>query len=116
MKFVHLYTGPDGKAHFRDVEVVFKETKRGTKRSEVMKVSGLEFTITDPDRSLDWHTARHRQFVITLEGETEIVASDGTKRTFGPGDIMLADDVTGQGHISRTINNRPRKAIMVTLE
>ena len=54
--------------------------------------------------------------MISLEGQVEITASDGTKRLFGPGDIMLADDTTGRGHISRAVNNKPRKAIFVTLD
>jgi hypothetical protein len=29
---------------------------------------------------------------------------------------MLAEDTTGQGHISRSVNNKPRKCIFVTLD
>ena len=31
----------------------------------------------------------------------------------GPGDIYLADDTSGQGHISRAIGNQPR--VFVTI-
>jgi hypothetical protein len=33
----------------------------------------------------------------------EIVASGGETRRFGPGSIMLADDTTGKGHISKAL-------------
>jgi uncharacterized cupin superfamily protein len=80
-----------------------------------MKATGIFFSTTGADYDLDWHNAPRRQFVITLEGQVDIMASDGTKRRFGPGDIMFADDTTGRGHISRAVNNKPRKAIFVTL-
>jgi uncharacterized cupin superfamily protein len=116
MRYVHLYTGADGESHFRDVEVKIKETGSRGQRSEPMKATGIFFSTTGADYNLDWHNAPRQQFVITLEGQVEITASDGTKRRFGPGDIMLADDTTGRGHISRAVNNKPRKAIFVTLE
>ena len=115
MKFVHLYTGADGESHFRDVEIEMKDAGSRGQRSEHMKATGIFFSVTAADYDLDWHNAPRRQFVINLEGEVEITASDGTKRRFGPGDVFLADDTTGRGHISRAVNNKPRKAIFVTL-
>jgi uncharacterized cupin superfamily protein len=59
---------------------------------------------------------RRRQFVINLEGSVEIITGDGSSRILGPGDILLAEDTTGRGHISRAVNNQPRKSIFVTLD
>ena len=116
MKFVHLYAGPDGLSHFKDVEVEMKPAGSRGQRSELMKATGIFFSMTSPEYDLDYHNPAHRQFVITLEGQVEITASDGTTRLFGPGDIMLADDTTGRGHISRAVNKKPRRAIFVTLD
>ena len=116
MKFVHLYTTSDGESHFKDVEVEMKDAGSRGQRSEPMKATGIFFSTTGADYDLDYHNAPRRQFVITLEGKVEITASDGTKRLFGCGDIMLADDTTGRGHISRAANNMPRKAIFVTID
>ncbi len=115
MKYVRIYTGTDGLSHFMDVNVETKDVGEGRQRSETMKATGIYFNITPSDLSLDWHTPDRRQFVITLEGEIEREASDGTKRIFGPGEIMLADDLTGRGHISRAVNNKPAKSLFVTL-
>ena len=38
------------------------------------------------------------QFLICLKGHLEVTASDGHKRTFGPGDSVLMEDVSGKGH------------------
>jgi hypothetical protein len=52
--------------------------------------------------------------VVTLEGIVEVECGDGSKRRFGAGDIMLADDTSGQGHITREIKG-PRRSIFITL-
>ena len=62
---------------------------------------------------LDWHPAPRRQFVITLSGLDELECGDGSQRRLGPGDILLAEDTTGQGHITREI--RPRRVIFIPI-
>ncbi len=116
MIFTRLYADSNGESHFKEEEVTLAKNERGTLRSEVIKATGVSVMITSATHDQEWHNPSHRQFVITLEGRIEIIASDGTKRQFGPGDIMLADDTTGRGHISRAVNNQPRKALVVTLE
>jgi hypothetical protein len=37
------------------------------------------------------------------------------KRTFKTGDVMLADDTSGEGHTSRVIGNEPRIFMTVPL-
>ena len=53
---------------------------------------------------LGWHTAPRRQWCITLSGSVEIGIGDGTVKTFGPGDVFLAEDTTGQGHTAKPEN------------
>ena len=56
------------------------------------------------DDLLGWHTAPRRQWCITLSGSVEIGIGDGTVKTFGPGDVFLAEDTTGQGHTAKPKN------------
>ena len=116
MKVTRFYTGSDGESHFEDIDVPIENTVGADRRSELMKATGIVFRETGGEYNLDWHNAPRRQFIIVLEGEVEIVVSDGTERQFGPGDILLAEDTTGRGHISRAVNNKPRKSIFVTLD
>jgi uncharacterized cupin superfamily protein len=60
-------------------------------------------------------TRRGVKFVVNLSGEVEITVSDGETRRFGPGTILLAEDVTGKGHISRGVGNAERVSIFVPL-
>ena len=48
-------------------------------------------------------------------GPVEIEIGDGTRRVFHPGEILLAEDTTGQGHISRAVNGQPRKSLFIPL-
>ncbi len=117
MKVTRLYTGPDSESHFEDVEITLKDTGHiNLRQSELMKATSIFFRETSVDYQWDWHNASRRQFLIVLGGKVEIEIGDGTRRQFGPGDILLAEDTTGRGHISRAVNNQSRKAIFVTLD
>ena len=116
MKITRIFTGSDGESHFEDIDVPLESIGGVDRRSELIKATGILFRETGAEYNHDWHPAPRRQFVVTLEGESEIVIGDGTKRQFAPGDILLAEDTTGRGHISRAVNNKPRKMIFVTLD
>ena len=79
-------------------------------------VTGIIFRRSGADQYVDWHPAPRRQFVITLAGEAEIEASDGEVRHIGPGTVMLAEDTTGKGHITRGVGEAERISLFVPLE
>ena len=115
MKVTRLYTGTDGKTKVEEYEVPLKPQGRGTELSESAAVESLQFRRTNQDYNLDWHPAPRRQFVVTLSGESEIELEGGRKLQLGPGHILLAEDTTGQGHISRAIGSQDRLSLIVTL-
>jgi Cupin domain len=57
------------------------------------------------------HPASDPQWVIVLHGRIEVEVSDGTARRFGAGDLVLACDTTGTGHITRVIGDEPAEAL-----
>jgi len=116
MKVTRLYTGSDDESHFEDIDIPLESTEGADRRSELMKATGIFFRETGGDYNLDWHNAPRRQFMITLEGEAELVTGDGTKRQFGSGHVLLIEDTTGRGHISRAVNNQTRKTVFITLD
>lgn len=81
-----------------------------------MEVTGIVMRETSGEFNIDWHRAPRRQYVNSLAGKGEIMVGDGTGRRFDPGDIMLAEDTTGQGHITRAVGNTPRISVFVTLD
>ena len=101
MQFCRLYTGDDGKSHFEDLD-----QKEGSKYFLGDQAATALVFKNDVLRSdlHAYHNAPRRQWCITLSGSVEIGLSDGTKRIFGPGDVFLAEDVTGQGHTAKPNN------------
>ena len=95
MLFCRIYTGNDGKSHFEELD-----QKEGA--AEFIKAHVVKALVFKNDFNRDdlhaWHNAPRRQWCITLAGFVEIGIGDGTKKTFGPGDVFLAEDVSGQGH------------------
>ena len=115
MKVTRLYTGPDGKTKVEEYEVPLKAQGTGTELSPAVAVKSLQFRRTNKDYNLDWHPAPARQFVITLSGESEIELEGGRKLRLGPGHILLAEDTTGQGHISRAVGSGDRLSLFIPL-
>jgi len=48
-----------------------------------------------------WHNPPQRLLVLWLTGEVEFETSDGDIRRLPPGSVVLAEDTTGKGHITR---------------
>lgn len=115
MKVTRVYTGDDGASHFEDVEIELTPSGVGA-LSVPQEATGIIFRETGGDYDLDFHPAPRRQYVINLSGGVEIEVGDGTKRLIPAGEVLLAEDTTGQGHISRAVNGESRRSIFVTLD
>ena len=113
MKITRIYTGADNQSHFEDLQIPLMPVAYGHE-SERVPAEGVIFRTTPEDGALGFHNAPRRQVVVTLSGLGEVECGDGSRRRFGPGDILLAEDVTGQGHITREIHG-PRHGIFIPL-
>jgi hypothetical protein len=107
-----FFTGPDGLTHAEEIEVKFAP---GGGVYKLLANSGAQLRRTPPGRVNDYHTASRRQYVITLSGHAELVLSGGQTIEVGPGSIELAEDLTGKGHITRTVGTEDRVAILIPI-
>ena len=114
MKYTRMYATADGESHFEDVEVDLSSGAGGTV-SKVLTATGMMFRRTAPDYDVSWHPAPQRYFIINVEGSVELQVSDGEKRIFGPGSIVLAEDTAGKGHISRAVDGKERLSVFVNV-
>jgi hypothetical protein len=105
-----FFTGPDGLTHAEEIEAKFAP---GGGVYKLHGNAGTQLRSTPPGRENGYHTASRRQYVITLRGHAELVLSGGQTIQVGPGSIELAEDVTGKGHITRTVGNEDRIAIVI---
>lgn len=101
MRVHNLYTDANGESHFRDIEVDWVEERRGSKLSKRLPATGIIFRETSADYDLDWHPAPRRQYIVNLDAGVQITASDGESRIIGAGEIILVEDTTGKGHLSK---------------
>jgi hypothetical protein len=115
MKIVRLYTGADNESHFEEVDVELNAAGR-LQASVLQPTHGIVFRSAPAHHLSDFHPVPKRQYVITLSGQVEIETGDGTIRRFGPGDVMLAEDTTGRGHITRVVGGQPRHYVFIPLK
>ena len=116
MKIHRLYTDATGESHFGDAEVEYVETTRSGRLSARLPATGIIFREVPPTYDLDWHPAPRRQYIINLDNGVQLTASDGEARTIGAGEVILVEDTTGKGHLSKAVNDRIRHCIFVTLD
>ena len=123
MAIVRVYTGNDGQSHFEDIVPEFIQADNSDDdrwpqagRQLIHEASGTLARRFDSNRSNPWHHAPGRAVVFTLQGGGEIEVGAGTKRTIGPGDILIAEDMTGQGHYTREGGDKDRISIIVPMK
>ena len=118
MRVTWLYAGDDGRSHFGDLDIPLRPSdvtpNRSAPRSAPIPTANVFLAEAPAGRALDFHPAPRRQLIVVLSGVLEIECGDGSRRQFRPGDLLLADDTTGQGHITRDLEG-PRRALYVPL-
>ena len=120
MHVTRMYTGDDGKTHFEDLDVPFEPAgnklgKEVAGGGDLLPLQGVVFRHAPPGHDHGYSNAPRRQFVVTLTGRFEVSCGDGTTCVFGPGDILLADDLTGEGHTSHQFGDEERKMLFLIL-
>jgi quercetin dioxygenase-like cupin family protein len=113
---VRLSAGADQQSHFEDVVVQFEPRGDQSEVAEVIPGSGILVRRFEADRTNTWHHAPGRYAVFTLRGAVDITTGDGTRRRIGPGDVLLAEDLSGQGHQTREVGPEARVSVFVPLK
>jgi hypothetical protein len=116
MRVVRVFTGNDNQSHFEDVDIdLLHQSPRG-RLSRLIKGRGVIFREVDGSYDLDFHRAPRRQFVVNLSGSVDITVGDGSARRLGPGEILWAEDTTGQGHKSQAVDGQPRRCLFLPID
>ena len=114
-----VYSGADGQSHIDELPLAMKpfvdvEGAHG-ESTPLQPASGIVFRLAPAGYVLGWHCAPRRQYSISLSGTAEIEVGDGTVARVEAGDVVLAEDLTGRGHVTRVIGDRPRFYAIVPL-
>jgi len=116
MRIHNIYADANGESHIRDLDIEWSRSGPLGKISDPVPVLSMAFRMTDGSYDLDWHNAPRRQYIINLEGSVEITTSDGESRVIGPGEIILAEDTTGKGHLSKALASGARHSLVIPIE
>jgi quercetin dioxygenase-like cupin family protein len=116
MAIIRVYAGSDGQSHFEEIHPKLEPRGDQSASGELIPGTGIVIRRFEPTRSNPWHHAPGRYAVFTLSGAVDIEIGDGTVRRLGAGDILIAEDLTGQGHATREVGPEPRVSIFVPLE
>ena len=107
MKCLRIYADESGESHLADIEIPLRQSELpaggpACSVSARYPATGVQFVTRPPGNGgLGWHNPPERQLVVWLTGTSEFETSDGNVRRVGPGSIVLIEDVSGKGHVSR---------------
>jgi quercetin dioxygenase-like cupin family protein len=118
LAYLHLYVDAQGVSHFRKEELVSRTLSvEGVAEplSTYQFAGAKSATLVWLKRGAveDWHKAPRRQFLLGVQGGAEVTAGDGVVKRVMPGTIMLMDDTSGKGHITKTLGNADHIALVI---
>jgi mannose-6-phosphate isomerase-like protein (cupin superfamily) len=120
VKYTVIYADETGESHFRDVDIKFVPVEFAPPAppinlSSFHPATQYAFCLFPAGWYGDWHPAPHKQIFFILSGESEAQVSDGEVRRFGPGSILLVEDTSGKGHVSRVVGSKDIVVAVVQL-
>jgi hypothetical protein len=95
-----ICAGADGLSHVEKVNVKFSSVPGAPEtvaQSESVKVTSSYIARLAPSFVEGWHNADARRYVIPISSCAEVEVPDGQKISVEPGQIGLAEDLTGCG-------------------
>jgi hypothetical protein len=116
MKVTRVGVTPEGGSMFDESEIELSDKGEIGWLSDPIAARSVIFRRNDPGYDYDWHCAPPRQLIVMLDGAIEIEVTNGDKREFRAGDVILVEDTTGTGHRSRSIQDGPRHSLFIPLQ
>ena len=114
MKITRLYTGSDQKSYFEEIELKFGGDQKNSHHRLAAGGHG-RFSQRCPGNC---PRSPSGAAPAVSGDDVRLVGDRGKQRRekgFKAGDVMLADDTTGEGHISRVLGSEPHIFMTVPL-
>ena len=108
MRITRFISTEDGGSRFTEIDIPVAQPMKDADGhtlllSNAYTSPNVRFAELPAGMSQTWHNAPARQIVVVLSGVLEVSTTDGQTRQWRAGEAFLADDVTGKGHLTRTI-------------
>jgi len=120
MKYTKIFADQKGESHFKDVEIKLEPTDFAPPAPPLMlsqfsPATRYAFSVFPSGWFGDWHPTPKRQIFFFLSGEMEVQVGDGEVRHFSPGSVVLVEDTSGRGHVSRVLGSTDTVTAVVQL-
>jgi hypothetical protein len=121
LPYVRVLCDADGVSHFVDEHMPFELVDFAPPAppvsvSSVMAAESVTIISSPPGWHGDWHPAPRRQLMFMLSGKLEVEVSDGQTRGFTGGSMILVEDTSCKGHISRVVGDERVHMAAISLE
>jgi hypothetical protein len=116
-QIARVFTGPDGRSHIEDFTLSARDVRVGVAETEWIDALSVSIRSVDPGpefKTQPRHVAPRRHLSAILTGTLEVECSPEEVRRFGPGSVVLLEDTTGEGHITRVVE-APVKFVQIAL-
>jgi quercetin dioxygenase-like cupin family protein len=111
MKFPRIYTDEQGETHIGVLDVPEHAARVGPppnpmgQMTETEAVSTFAVFSAPAGTEVPAHNAPQPYICIVLAGEGEVQASDGSVLRLRTGEVLYCDDITGKGHVTRSVSD-----------
>jgi hypothetical protein len=110
---LRIFADANGETHMEDVDIALQPKQLFKDNPPLRLTDNFAASwynicyVPSGMHEVDWHNPPQRLLVLWLTGEVEFETSDGDIRRLPAGSVVLAEDTTGKGHISRHPSRGP---------
>ena len=121
MYYTKIFVDKEGETHFMDIEIGLELVEYAPPApplliSQFNPAKRYAFSVFPTGWFGDWHPTPRKQVYFILSGKLEGRVSDGETRQFGPGSIVLVDDTTGKGHVTKVLGSEDVLSAVIHLD
>jgi hypothetical protein len=103
MRVFRIFTRPSGESAIEVRRVPMTGSARPM--SPTFRSDSIFFRETPEGHVQDLHNAPRRQLIFLVSGILELETSEGRRFVCRPGDLLFAEDMSGKGHITRSLRD-----------
>jgi len=115
MKIPRIYADEYGHSYFDEAELVQTGDPKRRIQAVSQPVEYWQMRQMQPGYFVDFKANEKPQFIAMTSGRMVLTVSNGEQRYFARGDMLLLQDVAGQGHSMRIVGHEPCTMLVVTL-
>ena len=117
---IHVISDADGCSHFKQTDVNFSQKNFAPPAapmqiSEFQKARRWALLRLPVGWDGSWHPTPVKQLIVFLSGQCEVTVGDGQTRRFGPGEMVMLEDTTGKGHVTKVLGSQAAECLAVQL-